>query len=55
MRGVRVVLGLERERRPLAVGVTAGPDQIPDQEVAGVQLNTRLVGVGREGDAVGGV
>src|SRR5579859_2747550 len=41
---VREVLGLERIRLALAVGVAADADQVTVEEVAGVELHARLVG-----------
>src|SRR5215470_4533069 len=44
VRRVREVLGLERVTRRLPVGVAADADQVPVEEVAGVELDTRLIG-----------
>src|SRR5882757_3077753 len=52
VRGVREMLGLQRERAGLPVDVPARTSHVADQEVAGVDLHAGLVGVGPQGDAV---
>src|SRR5215471_17417058 len=43
VRRVREVLGLERVTRGLPVGMAADADQVAVKEVAGVELDTRLI------------
>ena len=49
------MLRLEREGIALTVCVTAGADQITDQEVAGVHLHAGLVSIGPQRDPVLGI